>query len=63
MDSTAANIMGIIGFVMSIGGGIYSAVNHKRIRSKCCGTTSEASLDIESTTPPKNTIVAPPTAE
>ena len=63
MDSTTSNVMGVIGFALSIASGIYSAINHKRIRSKCCGTTSEASLDIESTTPPKNTITAPPTTE
>jgi hypothetical protein len=31
---------------------IYMAVNHKRIRSNCCGKKIEASLDIEDTTPP-----------
>jgi hypothetical protein len=31
---------------------IYMVVNHKRIRSNCCGKKLEASLDIENTTPP-----------
>ena len=31
---------------------IYMAINHKRIRSNCCGKKIEASLDIENTTPP-----------
>jgi len=31
---------------------IYMAINHKRIRSNCCGKKLEASLDIENTTPP-----------
>ena len=31
---------------------IYMLVNHKRIRSNCCGRKMEASLDIEETTPP-----------
>ena len=31
---------------------IYMVVNHKRIRSNCCGKKMEASLDIEETTPP-----------
>ena len=31
---------------------IYLVVNHKRIRSNCCGTKLEASIDIEETTPP-----------
>jgi hypothetical protein len=36
---------------------IYMVVNHKRIRSNCCGKKLEASLDIENTTPPE--IVVP----
>ena len=67
MDPTTSNIFGVIGFAFTVAGGIYTAVNHKRIRSKCCGVSSEASLDIENTTPskpadeeprPKNAIVA-----
>jgi hypothetical protein len=49
MDTT--NILGIIGFGISLIGAIYTAVNHKRIRSKCCGKILEASLDVENTTP------------
>ena len=36
---------------------IYMVVNHKRIRSSCCGQKLEASIDIENTTPPE--IVVP----
>lgn len=32
---------------------IYKIVNHKRIRSNCCGKKLEASIDIENTTPPE----------
>jgi len=35
---------------------IYVTVNHKRIRSNCCGTKMEASLDIEETTPPHQEV-------
>jgi len=38
---------------------IYSVVNHKRIRSNCCGKKLVASIDIENTTPtnqPNNDI-------
>ena len=49
MDTT--NILGVVGFACSIFGIIYTAVNHKRIRSKCCGNLFEASLDVENTTP------------
>jgi len=36
---------------------VYMVVNHKRIRSSCCGKKLEASLDIENTTPPE--VVVP----
>jgi hypothetical protein len=45
-------ILSIIALVVSIGGSILALVNHKRIRSSCCGKTLEASLDVENTTPP-----------
>ena len=36
--------------------GIFSTllgvINHKRIRSQCCGRSGEISFDIENTTPP-----------
>jgi hypothetical protein len=40
---------------------IYSAINHKRIRSNCCGRRVEASLDVENTTPTKIKIREPTT--
>ena len=30
---------------------IYNTINHKRLRSNCCGNKLEASVDIEDTTP------------
>jgi hypothetical protein len=36
---------------------VYKVVNHKRVRSSCCGKKLEASLDIENTTPPE--VVVP----
>jgi hypothetical protein len=45
-------ILGIVGVIISVGTAIVGVVNHKRIRSNCCGKKVEASLDIESTTPP-----------
>ena len=41
-------------------GTIIALINHKRIRSNCCGVKIETSLDIENTTPP--TTLAPITA-
>jgi hypothetical protein len=44
MDAGAA--MGGAGLLVSIAGVIYSAVNHKHIKSRCCGKEYEVSLDI-----------------
>jgi hypothetical protein len=49
MDTT--NILGLSGFGISILGVVYTAINHKRIRSRCCGKVLEASIDVENTTP------------
>jgi hypothetical protein len=49
MDS---NILSIISLVVSVFGSILAVINHKRIRSNCCGKELTTSLDIESTTPP-----------
>lgn len=47
-----SEILGIIAIAISIGGTILGVINHKRIRSKCCGRELSASLDIEPSTPP-----------
>lgn len=51
MDNYGAG--GIGASIVAILGLIYSAVNHKRIRSNCCGHLVSASVDIEPTTPPQ----------
>jgi hypothetical protein len=56
MDSNG--ILSIVAIVVSIGGTILAIVNHKRVRSNCCGKILTASLDVESTTPPN--IQVPP---
>ena len=48
MDSIAA----YVSIALSIGAIIMGIVNHKRIRSSCCGKEASVSLDIENTTPP-----------
>ena len=54
---------GYISFVMMIIGTVIAGVNHRRIRSECCGRAGSVSLDIENTTPkgpePKPTITPP----
>jgi len=52
MDNETSGIIAIIGLVISVGGSVLAIVNHKRLRSNCCGNKIEASLDIEETTPP-----------
>ena len=47
-ESAALSITAI---VISVGGIILGAINHKRVRSTCCGKKMDASLDIETTTP------------
>ena len=48
-SATTISIFLILGLV-------YKAVNHHRIRSKCCGVSLDASVDVEETTP-KSTVV------
>ena len=52
MDASTGGILGAIGIAISILGAILSIINHKRVRSGCCGKKIELSLDVENTTPP-----------
>jgi hypothetical protein len=51
MDSNT--IMAISAVVVSVAGSILTVINHKRIRSNCCGAQLVAAIDIENTSPPK----------
>lgn len=53
-------IMGAIGMITAIIGAIIAAVNHKRLRSRCCGRQMDVAIDIENTTPPKANAPPPP---
>jgi len=60
MDNTQLTTAGLTATFTVLAGLIYKVymvVNHKRIRSSCCGKKLEASLDIENTTPPE--VVVP----
>jgi hypothetical protein len=46
-------VLGGVSLFFSIVGIIYSAINHKHIRSKCCGKELEISIDIDTTVPEK----------
>ena len=56
-------ISGYVALAMSIATAVVGIVNHKRIRSTCCGHKAEASLDIEVTTPPELKLKLPPNVE
>ncbi len=49
---TLGGISGPIALGLLILREVYTLINHRRIRSKCCGKEIEASVDIEATTPP-----------
>jgi len=50
-DQNITNIIAYCSFIISIGTMIIGYINHKRIRSNCCGNNLESSIDIENTTP------------
>lgn len=52
MDSNS--ITGYIAIGISAGGIILGIINHKFVRSKCCGKVLEASIDVGNTTPPNS---------
>jgi hypothetical protein len=51
MDSTTSSALAIGSIVLSVVGSVAALVNHKRVRSNCCGKELSASLDVENTTP------------
>ena len=48
---------GIGAAIVAVIGILYGAINHKRVRSNCCGYLMTASLDVEPTTPEKKAKV------
>lgn len=53
MDNKTSDILSVAAIIVSIIGSVIGVINHKRIRSKCCGRNLEASIDVENTTPPQ----------
>jgi hypothetical protein len=47
----AEGIVSYLSLALAVGGIVIGAVNHKRIRSSCCGVEKTVSLDIDNTTP------------
>jgi len=52
MNEDSGQLISIIALVISAGGIILGVVNHRRIKSNCCGKKMEASFDVDTTTPP-----------
>jgi len=63
MDQQTSNILSIIGIVVSVGGALFTVINHKRCRSNCFGKKLELSIDVDQTqpSPEKLTIKIPST--
>ena len=51
MEDNFSSILSIVSIAVSVAGIVLGVINHKRIRSNCCGTKGEISFDIENTTP------------
>lgn len=51
MDNYGAG--GVGASIVAFLGLIYTAINHKKLRSKCCGREVSASIDIEPSSPEK----------
>jgi hypothetical protein len=62
MDLSESLILGYVALVISIATAVVGVINHKRIKSKCCGKEGDISIDIE-TTSPTPTRVTPLLAE
>jgi hypothetical protein len=43
-------MLGMSALIVSIVGTVIAAINHKKIRSNCCGRKVEMSIDIQDTT-------------
>jgi hypothetical protein len=57
MDQTTALLgTGTAGTIVGILVLVYKAINHKRLRSSCCGKTAEVSFDVGQITPPKTAV-------
>jgi len=50
----------VFGFLASVGGLIYTAINHKKIRCRCCGKDLDMSVDIDETDAAKSTAKVKP---
>ena len=54
-----SGILSIVAVIVSVGTTVIGIINHKRIRSSCCGRKMEVSVDVEQTTPPHLKVKVP----
>ena len=55
MDQDSTAVLSIVGIVVSVGGAVFTIINHKRCRSNCFGKKLELSIDIDQTQPSPDT--------
>ena len=55
-----ATILSTVSLIVALGGTVVAIINHKRVRSTCCGRNLSVSVDIENTTPPVPKLDSPP---
>ena len=51
MDNQDTSIIAFCGLAVSILTAVIGAINHRRVRSECCGKVATASLEIDQVTP------------
>jgi hypothetical protein len=61
MNSETGGILGVFGFLASMAGLLYTAINHKKIRCRCCGKDLDMSVDIDETDGAKKKAAEPET--
>jgi hypothetical protein len=55
MDTTVSNqVLAYVAIVISVGSILMGIINHRRIRSRCCGHKADLSFDVDSTAPAVN---------
>lgn len=55
--ATGTQIVSWLSLGLAVAGILIGAINHKRIRSSCCGVEKSISLDIDNTTPKADTKI------
>jgi hypothetical protein len=50
--SDTTSILSYLGVILGVGSTLLAGINHRRVRSQCCGLKTDVSIDIEDTTPP-----------